>query len=233
MIYKIKYLFIFLLCFLSFSCVTTKVQQGKKQINKFTFSVQTTFGDLKVHAEQIKSLLDKLDPKLNSDSIDFSQVLKKKIENDTKFPNEIYIEITNNGTIKQRFYANRLSHFIKYVESKDSIIMMDYQTKEIMASTKLEREGCSYNIELDKAKTKMIKGYLCYFVRIEEFSNNEEYNKVFGSDVYEMYVTDEIKIPMYSLVKNSCYIAGIYPLEVKRYFSKYNEITSYTLIKCN
>ena len=71
-----------------------------------------------------------------------------------------------------------------------------------------------YIIEKHKKITKKIMNYDCYYVKITKIENDIEENNL-GNTIYEMYVTENIKLPIHSIINITKKFNDIFPLEIK------------------
>ena len=205
------------------SCTVFRSNSENKKLNKLTFTVQSKFEEIPGLANQIESYIENIDSMGLTDSfkIKFQTILKEKAERESRYPNEIYIEAIKDGWQRQRYFGNKYTNKLRYSPAKDSISVINYITNEFEFGSKLKRDSCTYTIEVDKEKRRVINGYNCYFVKLEEFSGDKEFIDIMGSTVYEMWVTSKINIPTYLVLKNDCKIQEIFfPLETKMYQSK-------------
>lgn len=215
-----KYIiFISIVFFLS--CSVLNNRKEKTHVRKMTFSVESIFGDLAEMTDQFESYIEIVDSSEMSDSfnIKMQNLMKKKIENESEFPNEIYLEITKEGWIRQRYFSNRYTNLLEYNQKSDSIRIVSNNTNKEIGKYKLKRDSCTYEIEIDKHSTKNVHGFDCYYIKLEEFYGDSEFRALMGSTIYEMWVTEDLELSTYSLLKNECNVEGFVPLEVKFYQS--------------
>ena len=211
-----------LLVLLGSSCSILKKSQQEIRINKMTFTVTSTFDKMSEMAGQIESYIENVDSTGVSDSfsIKFQKLMQSKLEEEAKFPNEIYIKPNLNGWERQRYFNNRYTNHLVFNSDNDTITIINPERTETIGTYKLKRDSCTCKLEERKDKIKTIKGYNCYFVLLEEICGDKEYVEIIGSTIYEMWVTEEIPLSMYSILKNECEIDGLFPLETKMYQSK-------------
>ncbi|MEZ4909232.1 MAG: hypothetical protein R2774_00055 [Saprospiraceae bacterium] len=205
------------------SCNVFQSNYDHNKLNKLTFTVESKFDELPEMMNQIESYIEKIDSTGLTDSfkIKFQTLLMEKAERESKYPNEIYIEAIKDDWQRQRYFENKYTNKLRYSPKKDSISIINYVTNEFEFGLKLNRDNCTYTIEVDNEKRKVIHGYNCYFVKLTEFSGDQEFIDMMGSTVYEMWVTTKINIPIYLVLKNDCKIEeNFFPLETKMYQSK-------------
>lgn len=206
-----------------FTCSVFKTKAQQSKINKLTFTVENVYEQSPESSKQMGSFLSQVDSTQITDSIlhMYEVMMQKKLERTLKYPNEIYIESVENGWQRQRYTENRYTDYLRYHPENDSIELINYQSNRFEIGAKLIRDSCTYEIERDTSKKKVIWGYNCYFVKLKEFCCHQEAIDILGSTVYDMWVTTEINIPSYLILKNNCLIEEqFFPLETKKYQSK-------------
>ncbi len=189
-------------------------------VNKLIYTVEDSQEVIPVLSNIVESLVDSSETKISSDSLKMmiSQKIKKKMQEEAKYPTEIKFEITKDGWIKQRFIKNKLTYCFKHFIKNDSIIVYDSNKVNIITSYKKTTDNCLCKITIDKSKTKDIFGYECYYVKAEEVCSNTDSKETLTAN-YEMYVTEKIHLPMYAILENDCELSGYFPLEVKCFLS--------------
>lgn len=212
---------ILILMFGLVSCSAFNQGARNSAIRKLTFSVESIIEEIPSKTNQVLSYILNDDKSKANDSFynSLQELMKIKLENESKFPNEIYIEAIQNGWTKQRYINNAYTDYINYNSAIDSISILSYQNKDIIGSYKIVKGSSTCTIENDKSKLKTIHGYQCYFIKIEEFSNDETFLNHYGSTIYEMWVTEKINFPIYTLLKIDCNFTGFFPLQTKIYQS--------------
>lgn len=222
-----KYLIILII--LTASCSITR--RSAKRIatgNKLTFQVENVnLSDTLSHT----ALSDIFELNKN-DTLKkiFLESLQRKWLKEKIYPNEIHIELEQNGWRKQRFVDNKSTDIYQHFFTNDTIKV--YSAKEpyhLINSIVRVYSDCEFEIITNPKKRKSIAGYDCYFVKIEESYGSEKAMKILGTTVYEMYVTTKINLPMNSLLNNECEINGFFPLEAKKYVA--NDTTIYSTFK--
>jgi hypothetical protein len=204
------------------SCTVFRSNSENNKLNKLTFTVESKFEEIPEMANQIESYIENIDSTGLTDSfkIKFQTLLMEKAERESKYPYEIYIEASKDGWQRQRYFANKYTNKLRYSRERDSISVINYITNEFEFGSKLKRDSCTYTIEVDKEKRKVIYGYNCYYVKLEEFSGDKDFIDLMGSTVYEMWATTKIDIPIYLVLKNDCKVDEVFfPLETKMYQS--------------
>lgn len=201
------------------SCTINKQNNQPNNFHKLTFSVESITNDI---TKQIYPSNSDSSTSFNSK---VQEIMKRKMEREAKYPNELYIEITNNGWKRQRFIGNEYIDYFKYNINKDSFQAIRHENNQLLGTYKLERDSCTCIIDTDKSRSKKIMGHECHFVRIEERCGHEDFKNLFGTQIFEMWVTEAINIPTFVLLKTQCITEGFFPLETKQYLS--NSIENY------
>lgn len=80
---------------------------------------------------------------------------------------------------------------------------LDYRPKfektKIYRTLDLFAQGDKYIVQMDKSKKKKILNYNCYYVKITKIKNeNVEFYSY--NTIYEMFVTESVKLPVHSLI---------------------------------
>lgn len=122
-----------------------------------------------------------------------------------------YERIEENGKI-YGYYMARDSNFFQY-------------------SYNLFEHKKDFNISVHKSEKKVILGRKCYKVIITEKEIiGRDISLQFGDIVYEMYVPDDISLPIHALIDIRVQFPGFFPLELKQWFTKTPEFfTLYTV----
>lgn len=210
----------------------TRISTGQGAIQKVVFNVKNEFGQIQKMGEMMKDVLKEDDSSGVSDSFNimFAKFLEKKIDKESTFPNEIIIEAQEDNWIRKRYYNDSYSHFLKIRANSDSIQVLSNSDSTAIVTYKMDRECSNFNIRKDTSMRKLIGGYNCYYVKVVEYTIDEDLSDKIGGQVYEMWVTDDIDIPVYTVLKNDCRFDGFFPLETKAYNAELpKNITHYTL----
>lgn len=194
------------------ACYTPQAQQPLKPGQTLTFSLSNHFKDLPElfrHQTSSEAALQQL-----------TKAFQKQVDKEAQYPNELYLTITDDGWTSQRFSSNEYSYLSKRFFRNDSSLLYDKYNNELMGSSRIKLRTCDYTIEINKRKKKTIHGYPCYYVKVTKISADTTSRNAIGDIVYELYVTEQIALPMEALVRNDCDIPGFFPLEVTEYPSK-------------
>ena len=102
---------------------------------------------------------------------------------------------------------------------------LDYRPKfeknKIYRTFDLFAQSDKYLVEIDKSKRKKILNYDCYFVKLTKVKNeNIEFNK--RNTIYEMFVTENIKLPVHSVINITKNFNEFFPLEIKISNDRFN-----------
>lgn len=79
---------------------------------------------------------------------------------------------------------------------------------------KLAQSKKKFIVQVDKDRKKKILGYSCHYVRVIKLEDTHESMKL-GNTIYEMYVTEKIKLPVHSVINIGQYFGNFFPLEIK------------------
>jgi len=209
-----------LILFIVSSCSSMMKTTKTSNVSKLIYTIEDSQEVVPMLSNIVESMVDSSETKISSDSIKMmiSQKLKKKMQEAAKYPNEIKLEITKDGWIKQRFIKNKHTYCFKHFIKNDSVIVYDSNKVNIITRYKKTTDNCLCKINIDKSKTKNIFGYECYYAKAEEVCSNTDSKETLTAS-YEMFVTEKIHLPMYAILENECKLSGYFPLEVKCYLS--------------
>ena len=95
---------------------------------------------------------------------------------------------------------------------------LDYRPKfertKIYRTFDLFAQGDEYVVEMDKSKRKKILNYNCYYVKLTKIEN--ENVEFYGQNtIYEMFVTESVKLPIHSVINITKNFNEFFPLEIK------------------
>jgi hypothetical protein len=122
-----------------------------------------------------------------------------------------------------------------YMMQKNSGVLHYYNKARSLNYNKVDlfAKKTEFEITENRNDRKIIKGYSCFKMTLVEKSITEEAED-FGNTIYEMYVTDQIKLPVHSVVYLSRLIPDLFPMEVKIMGERFAGITEvYELIEVN
>jgi hypothetical protein len=124
---------------------------------------------------------------------------------------EIYIEVHNdsiwrytkqNGTMIGDYLMIQInSGILNYYDKSKSVNYRKYD---------LFNESHEYEIVKNRTTRKKIKGYDCYKLTLIEKDTESE----LGNTIYEMYVTDQIELPIHSVINISKFVPNSFPMEI-------------------
>ncbi|MDT0553498.1 hypothetical protein [Urechidicola vernalis] len=125
---------------------------------------------------------------------------------------EIYVEVENdsiwrytkqNGKmIGDYFMIQKNSGILNYYDKSKSVNYRKYDLFE---------KNYKYEIIENKKDRKEIKGFDCF--KLTLIKQNAESD--LGNTVYEMYVTDQIELPIHSVINLSKLVPNTFPLEIR------------------
>lgn len=125
----------------------------------------------------------------------------------------------NNKMIGDYFMIKKESGILHYYDKSKSI---NYRKYNLFSKEEM------YTIIENRKDIKKIKGYDCYKLKLIEKSKSKE----LGNNIYEMYVTNKIKLPIHSVINLTLLIQDTFPMEILIYNAKFPNIAEkYELIE--
>ena len=209
--------YIFILLFLV-GCSSTKELTGNSsQPTKFVFKKSMVFSETAISNLKSKqdSLIDAMASPKGKDSL-MNKQLKAIQMTDflTQTPDsEIYIEVQNDSVWR---YKKQKGEMIgDYVMiPKSSGILHYYDRSKSVNYRKHDLFGGNgkYEVSEDRNDRKEIKGFDCFKLTLVKY---EEEENDFGNTIYEMYVTEQIDLPVHSVINLGKFVPKTFPMEIK------------------
>ncbi|RDK88378.1 hypothetical protein [Marinirhabdus gelatinilytica] len=126
---------------------------------------------------------------------------------------KVHIQVSNDSI--WRYTTKNDSKPEKYVlidDANGKLIYFDHLKENIIKKVDLIKEADSdYMMTIDKNDTKTIHGFDCFKMKLIHKTRNP----IYGNTIYDFYVTDQIDLPFYSVVKISKKISKLFPLEIR------------------
>ncbi|WP_439133070.1 hypothetical protein [Polaribacter sp.] len=204
-----------------------------KQPKKFVFkkSIVSTENGISDLESKTDSLIDTNYKMKRKDSL-INRKLKEiqMTEFLTQTPEtEIYVEIENDSIwryTKQKgkiigdyFMIKKNSGILNYYDKSKSV---NYKKYDLFAKNQESR------IIENRKDRKKIKGFDCYKLTII----NKDKESDLGNTIYEMYVTDQIELPVHSVINLNKLVLNNFPMEIKIWEEKLSGIIElYELIE--
>lgn len=210
---------IFLLCILiSFGCT------AQSSISKIVFENYTSISSEGKKAA--KSFQDSVVQKLAAQSFQDSSAIRRLLANYTfsdflksKPKTNIVIEIKGDTIWRYSTQNDKMiGDYIRVDREKEMLFYHAKKDKSIIYN-KYNPSGSSseynYEVQIYKEDKKVILGFDCYKLVIRRKEKIE--SMPFGADIYEMYVTDKIDLPLYALSFFGLENTKFFPLEIKKW----------------
>lgn len=189
---------------LVFSSTSQITETGRKTIELFKDSI---IAELTAsHGDPISiATVKMLSPEILAGSKPNSEI-HLEIKNDTFWR----YELRNNTVVGNYYRYDPATGFLHYHSKKDKAIT------NIKAD--LFNLASEYEIKNFPDQKKKINGYRCHKVIVKKINNEVEENNFpfdFGATIYEMYVTDEIDLPIQTLINLGIKDFPFFPLDIK------------------
>jgi len=228
---NIYYILIFL--FLVGCTSTRKLVKDISKPSKFVFKkslVSTKNGiyDLK---SKLDSLIDTAN-QLNGKNSLRNKKLKEMnmIEFLTQTPEiEIHIEVQSDSIWRFRKQKGKMIGDYFMILKNNGILNYYDKSKTVnYRNYDLFKQNHEYEISENKNDRKEIKGFDCYKLTFVEIDKESD----LGNTIYEMYVTDQIELPVHSIINFSKLVPNTFPMEIRVTEEKFSGMAElYELIK--
>ena len=147
---------------------------------------------------------------------------------DTLFSNssatEIHLEIKNDSIWRNTVLNGKLHSDYILLEKDNGVLKYFDKSKSINYKTvDLFVEKSVFLATEDRKDRKKIRGFDCHkltFISTEHDSN-------FGNTVYEMYVTEEIDLPVHAILNFGKFVPKSFPLQVRIWSQKLPELIEF------
>jgi len=216
------------------SCsATKKLAEPQSQPTKFIFkkSIITS-------AEASSKLISKTDSLIDAiydlNSTDSLTNLKLKelqmVELLTQPPPlEIIIEVQNDSIWRHtKQNGNMIGDFILLQKSNGAANYYDKSKTVNYSELDLFVHNDSYQVIEDRNSKKIINGFNCYKLTLIRKNSQTD----FGNTIYAMYVTNEIDLPIHSVINLTKLVPNTFPLEISVSEEKFPGLAEqYVLIK--
>jgi len=133
--------------------------------------------------------------------------------------NEIYIELKDDAVWRYKTRKGQVIDNYKRIDTKNGILLYhaELDKSTLYGQEKLPDTVEGYEIEEFRDDKKKIMRYNCYkvVIRKKEFVYKDDIPREIGETIYEMYVTEDIDLPVYALFNFSTHFSDFFPLEVR------------------
>jgi len=211
---NIYYILIFL--FLVGCTSTRKLVKDISKPSKFVFKkslVSTKNGISGLKAKQ-DSLIDTAYHLKGKDSLINKKLKEMNMINFlTQAPEiEIHIEVQSDSIWRYRKQNGKIIGDY-FMVLKNSGILNYYDKSKTVNYRKYDlfTQNHEYEISENKKDRKEIKGFYCYKLTFVEIDKESD----LGNTIYEMYVTDQIELPVHSVINFSKLVPNTFPMEIK------------------
>ena len=231
---RMKHINYILILLIFVGCSSTKkLTENNAEPTKFVFKKSMVFTQSGI--SDLKSKTDSLiDAAYKPNGKDSLMNKKRKEMQMTEFltqtlDTEIYVEIQHdsiwrytkkNGKMIGDYFMVQKNNGILYYYNKSKTI--NYRKYDLFA------EKHEYEIIENRKDRKEIKGFACYKMTLIKKDNESD----LGNTIYEMFVTEQINLPLHSVVNLTKLVANTFPMEIKVFEEKLSGMAElYELIK--
>ena len=215
----ITHILIFL--FLAGCSSTKELAKNNTQHTKFVFKksmVSSETGILNFESKH-DSLIDAMVSPEGKDSLMNKQLKALQM---TDFltqtsDTEIHIEVQNDSVWRyKKLKGEMIGDYVMI--PKDNGILHYYDRSKSINYSKSDLFGGNYEYEVsvNRKDRKEIKGFNCFKLTLVRFDEESD----FGNTIYEMYVTDQINLPIHSVINVGKFLPETFPMEIKLFEEK-------------
>lgn len=200
------------------NCSTMKSVNQKKSLTptKFVFNKYNTL--TRSGMDELYNLKDSIadleyDPK-GKDSITNQYIKNTPLFNIPLDSNKIHIYVDIEGDSIWRYSKKEGKMIGDYLMIKKGNGNLNYYDKSKKVNYRkydLFGKNETYKIVRKENDRKNIMGYECFKLELTKIKKDSE----FGNTLYEMYVTDKIKLPIHSVINLTKLIPDLFPLEIR------------------
>jgi hypothetical protein len=137
---------------------------------------------------------------------------------------QIYIEIQNNYIWRHTEQKNKMIGDYLMIEKNSGILNFYNKSKSVnYKKYDLFAENYEYKIIKNRKDRKKIKGFDCYKLTLIKKDKESDLENT----IYEMYVTEQIELPIHSVINLSKYFPNNFPMEIKIWEEKLSGIIEF------
>ncbi len=215
-------LYIFFI-FLVASCTAQKAINPKK-LNELWFVYEISSQENTPYPAHITQAIDSMvlsmDPTINLDTLK-TKIAKLRKKYHYNSNNYTYVKLINDGWIWQRdFGNNRKTDLHRFNTANDTVRIYDPDNSERLLNS-FVRQRLKYDFTIEKKldSTKIIHGTKCYYAKVTGILK-EETRRIWGDEIYEMFINPTIYSPMNAVLDEDCVIKNLFPYQIKKYTSR-------------
>ena len=125
---------------------------------------------------------------------------------------KIHIDIKNDSIWRFRKQKGKMIGDFFLIHKKNGVLSYFDKTKTIKYKKHdLFNHNDTYQIIENRSDKKNIQGFDCYKLKIIKIDKESD----LGNTIYDMYVTNEIKLPVHSVICVTKLIPNTFPLEIR------------------
>ncbi|REH56166.1 hypothetical protein C7448_101199 [Tenacibaculum gallaicum] len=130
---------------------------------------------------------------------------------------EIHVEYRNDSIWRFKKQKNEMiGGYFMILKEKGILHYYDKTKQHLYNKYNLFNKKYEYEVIRDLKNRRRIHGLDCFFIKL--IRKDPEGN--LGNTIYEMYVTNEIKLPLHSVLNINKYMENTFPVEVKIFENK-------------
>ena len=210
----LSYILVFLFLF-GFSS-TEILGQSSPDPRKFVFKKSMVFSESGI--SDLKSKQDSLIKAMvnpnGKDSLMNKQLKELQMTNfiTQRSETEIHVEVQNDSVWRHTKQKGEIIGDYVMIPKTSGILHYYDRSKSVnYRKHDLFGDNDQYEVSENRNDRKEIKGYDCFKLRLVKIDEERD----FGNTIYEMYVTQEINLPIHSVINLSKFIPETFPMEIR------------------
>ncbi|WGH75601.1 hypothetical protein P8625_00115 [Tenacibaculum tangerinum] len=204
------------------------VAQTNKKLNSYNHfifkkSMQISQEGLSNFQQKQDSLIDSEYPLGEKDSLINKKLKSLNLINIFKKTSdiEIHVEYTNDSIWRyKKQNGEMIGDYLMILKEKGILHYYDKTKQHLYNKYNLFNKKYEYVVIKDLENRKIIQGFDCFFLKLIRKDPESD----LGNTIYEMYVTNEIELPLHSVLNINEYLENTFPVEVKIFEGKLSGI---------
>lgn len=161
----------------------------------------------------LDTLIDAASPKAEDSlmKMNFKEFLKKDFPAHMPGSTTLHVEIKNDSIWRYNTKNGEMIGDYVMIEKNSGILNYYNKTKSVnYRKFDLFENGHEYEILENKKDRKEIRGYDCFKVTLIKKDAESD----LGNTIYEMYVTDQMDLPVHSVINLTTLVPNTFPMEI-------------------